>query len=111
MSQQLVQELATNLRTSKIQLQTVNQQLDHLERQSKLADVTTRELDSYPTDKVWRSCGKTFILQDKGKYISDLKHDEGVLQEQVKTLKIKQNYLETTVDKTVDHLKKAIEKS
>ena len=101
----IVQELTLNLRNSKFQLESVNQQLALLQRQEKLAEVTTKELDSYPNDKIWRSCGKTFILQDKSKYISDLNHDETVLKEQKKALDIKQKYLETTIEKTVDGLK------
>ncbi|QLL30379.1 hypothetical protein HG536_0A01960 [Torulaspora globosa] len=104
-----IQELTANLRASKAQLQSVEQQLGLLERQEKLAKLTTQELATYPTDKVWRSCGKAFILQEKSKYIDDLKHDQSVVQEQTKTLKIKKNYLETTVEKTVDNLKAAIE--
>lgn len=105
-----MQELATNLRSSRAQLQTVDQQLNMLARQEKLAQVTTEELKSYPTDKVWRSCGKAFVLQDKSKYVDDLKHDETILKEQIKTLGIKKNYLETTIEKIVENLKNTIEK-
>lgn len=105
----LIQELTTNLRSSKAQLQSVNQQLSLLERQEKLARLTTEELSNYPTQNVWRSCGKAFVLQDKSKYIDDLKHDETVVQEQTKALKIKKNYLETTVEKIVDNLRAVIE--
>ncbi|AQZ13334.1 PFD1 (YJL179W) [Zygosaccharomyces parabailii] len=105
MSNQLAQELATNLRASKTQLNTVNQQLAHLERQEQLAKVTTQELESYPADRVWRGCGKAFVLQDKSKYIDDLSHDVGVVKEQTKALRIKKNYLETTIDKIVQNLK------
>ncbi|QLQ77945.1 hypothetical protein HG537_0A01920 [Torulaspora globosa] len=106
-----IQELSANLRVSKAQLQSVNQQLSLLERQDKLAKLTTQELATYPTDKVWRSCGKAFILQEKSKYIEDLTHDQSLVEEQTKALKIKKNYLETTVEKTVDTLKAAIESS
>lgn len=110
MSNQLVQELATNLRASKAQLNSVNQQLALLERQEKLAKVTTKEIESYPIDKVWRGCGKAFVLQDKSKYIDDLGHDVSAVAEQTKALKIKQNYLETTIDKIVQNLKAMMEK-
>lgn len=106
----IVQELATNLRTSKAQLEAVGQQLDLVERQEKLAQLTTKELESYPTDKIWRSCGKAFVLQDKSNYIEDLNHDEGILKDQSKALGIKKNYLETTVEKIVHNLKIALEK-
>ncbi|CAI4044305.1 hypothetical protein SUVZ_10G0300 [Saccharomyces uvarum] len=102
---QIAQEMTASLRNSRTQLDMVNQQLAYLDRQEKLAELTKKELESYPTDKLWRSCGKSFILQEKSKYVNDLSHDENVLLEQRKTLKIKQNYLETTVEKTIDNLK------
>ncbi|QHS74085.1 prefolding complex chaperone subunit [Saccharomyces paradoxus] len=102
---QIAQEMTVSLRNARTQLDMVNQQLAYLDRQEKLAELTKKELESYPTDKVWRSCGKSFILQEKSKYVSDLSHDETVLLDQRKTLKIKKNYLETTVEKTIDNLK------
>ncbi|CCC71964.1 hypothetical protein NCAS_0I02960 [Naumovozyma castellii] len=107
----LAQEMATSLRTSKGQLDLVNQQLTHLSRQETIAQVTAKELESYPTSKVWRSCGKTFILQDKSDYISDLTHDEKLLQEQKKALEIKQKYLTTTVENTAESLKRLIQRN
>lgn len=106
----LITELSNTLRSYKAQLDTVTQQLTQLQRQEKLAQLTTKELESYPTDQVWRSCGKTFILQDKSKYINDLSHDEGIIKDQKKNLEIKQNYLQTSVEKTVDNLKAFMEK-
>ena len=102
---QIAQEMTVSLRNARTQLDMVNQQLAYLDRQEKLAELTKKELESYPTDKEWRSCGKSFILQDKSKYVNDLSHDETVLLDQRKTLKIKKNYLETTVEKTIDNLK------
>ncbi|QLG75033.1 hypothetical protein HG535_0H03600 [Zygotorulaspora mrakii] len=106
----IIQELTSNLRSSKAQLNVVTQQLDRLERQDMLAKVTATELESYPVDKVWRSCGKAFILQDKSKYVDDLKHDEVIVKDQSKALLIKKNYLETTVEKIVMNLRAALAK-
>ncbi|CCK69343.1 prefolding complex chaperone subunit KNAG_0C02320 [Huiozyma naganishii CBS 8797] len=108
---QLMQEMTASLRSYKVQLDTVNQQLFHIERQDKLAAVTAKELNSYPTDHVWRSCGRAFILQEKDKYVADLSSGEAALKEQMKNLKIKQNYLETSVEKTVGNLKKVLGKN
>lgn len=104
-------EMTNSLRSSKTQLEIVNQQLQQLERQDKIAQVTEKELEAYPVDKVWRSCGKAFILQEKGQYINDLHDDETALRDQMKNLKIKQNYLETSVEKTVASMKKVLEKN
>ena len=103
-------DVANSLRSYRSQLGSVNQQLAHLENQEKIAQLTSKELGSYPNDHVWRSCGRSFILQDKSKYISDLEHDEGIIKDQKKNLAIKQNYLETSVDKARDTLKALVEK-
>lgn len=105
---QIVEEMTNSLRTNKLQLDSVNQQLFHLERQDKLATITEQELNSYPVEKVWRSCGKAFILQEKSEYLNDLHVDEQLLKDQLNNLKIRQNYLETSVQNTVDNLKKAL---
>ena len=108
---EVFKEMSNNLRDSKTQLEVVNQQLSHLERQDKIAQVTEKELELYPVDNIWRSCGKAFVLQKKSQYIEDLHEDESVLREQMKNLKIKQNYLETSVEKTVASMKKVLEKN
>lgn len=104
----VVEEMTNSLRTNRLQLDSVNQQLFHLERQDKLAKLTEQELNTYPVENVWRSCGKAFILQDKSEYLDDLHQDEKLLKDQLKNLKIRQNYLETSVQTTVDNLKKVI---
>ena len=104
----IVQEMAAALRTTKAQLDMVTAQLAHLERQKLLAEVTSKELDSYPTDTVWRGCGKMFILQDKKTYSKDLSHDEQTVKDQIKALQIKKNYLQTTVDNTVESLRRVV---
>ncbi|CEP64423.1 prefolding complex chaperone subunit LALA0_S11e03774g [Lachancea lanzarotensis] len=109
MSQNIVQEMAASLRSNKAQLEVVNVQLSQLDRQKKLAKLTAQELESYPVGKVWRSCGKAFVLQDRSTYTGDLASDEKVVEDQLKALKIKQNYLQTTVDNTLDNLKRVME--
>ncbi|SCW03149.1 LAFE_0G04038g1_1 [Lachancea fermentati] len=109
MSKDIVQEMAASLRSTRAQLDVVNAQIAQLERQRKIAQVTTKELDSYPVEQVWRSCGKMFILQDKEKYTEDLSRDEKTVEEQMKALKIKQNYLQTTVENTVESLRRVVQ--
>ncbi|SCU97026.1 LADA_0H04016g1_1 [Lachancea dasiensis] len=111
MSQNIVQEMASSLRSSKAQLEVVNRQLAQLDRQKKLAQVTAKELETYPVGKVWRSCGKAFVLQDRSTYTKDLGSDEKLVEEQLKSLKIKQHYLQTTVDNTVESLRRVIEQT
>ncbi|CUS24710.1 LAQU0S18e02498g1_1 [Lachancea quebecensis] len=111
MSQNIVQEMAAALRSSRAQLEVVNMQLAQLDRQKKLAQLTAKELESYPVEKVWRSCGKAFVLQDRTKYTADLESDEKLVDEQAKALKIKQNYLQTTVENTVESMRRVIQQT
>lgn len=106
----LIHDLTNSLRSYKTQLDSANQQLAHLERQGKIAELTAKEISSYPTEEVWRSCGRTFILQDKSTYMTDLEHDENIIKDQKKNMTIKQKYLETSVEKVVDNLKQFIDK-
>lgn len=103
--------MAASLRTSKAQLEVVNSQLGQLDRQRKLAQLTAQELESYPVEKVWRSCGKAFVLQDRAQYTADLSSDEKLVEEQAKALKIKQNYLQTTVENTVESLRRVVQQT
>lgn len=101
----LHQELLDGLRNYTTQLNSVKQQLSFLDRQRSILQVTASEVSSYPTDKVWRSCGKAFILQDKQRFLDDLKEQERNTVEQEKNLTIKQNYLQTSLEKATDKLK------
>lgn len=56
---QIAQEMTVSLRNARTQLDMVNQQLAYLDRQEKLAELTKKELESYPTDKVWRSTNES----------------------------------------------------
>ena len=106
--QDIVKEMANPLRNSRSQLDMTLTQLEQLQRQRKIAEVTGKELNNYENDKVWRSCGKMFLQEDKSSYISDLSHDEKLLDEQIKTLEQKRHYLQTTVDNTVESLRRVI---
>lgn len=106
-----MQEIFNTLRDTNLQLGIVKKQLSELERQKQLAQVTSQELVSYPVDKVWKSCGKTFLLQDKQIYVNDLSHNIRAIDEQVKNLEIKKNYLQTTADNATAHIKNALEKA
>lgn len=106
--QDIVREMANALRSSRAQLDMTVAQLDQLERQKKLAEVTIKELGGYDNEKVWRSCGRMFLQQPKSSYVNDLTHDESVLKEQMKNLEQKRHYLQTTVDNTVESLRRVV---
>ncbi|QGN13847.1 prefoldin subunit 1 [Kluyveromyces marxianus] len=106
--QDIVREMANSLRNSRSQLAMTLAQLEQVQRQKKIAELTEKELTSYDNEKVWRSCGKMFIQQEKQSYTGDLKHDEKLLEEQVKALEQKRHYLQTTVDNTVESLRRVM---
>lgn len=106
--QDIVKEMANSLRNSRSQLDMTLAQLEQLQRQKKIAKLTGKELGNYGNEQVWRSCGKMFIRQEKQAYTADLNHDERILDEQIKALEQKRHYLQTTVDNTVESLRRVI---
>ncbi|AET41411.1 prefolding complex chaperone subunit Ecym_8120 [Eremothecium cymbalariae DBVPG len=104
-----IQEIAAGLRSNKAQLELVITQLNQLQRQKLLAQVTAKELSSYPVGDVWRSCGKMFITQDKQEYTEQLTKQEKTINDQIKALMIKKNYIETTLNNAMDVLRKSVQ--
>ncbi|AGO12219.1 AaceriAEL139Wp [[Ashbya] aceris (nom. inval.)] len=109
-NESLIQEIAAGLRNSKGQLEMVMAQLTQLQRQKQLAQVTAKELGSYPVDQVWRSCGKMFLVESKTDYTQQLDADAKTIEEQIKALEVKKHYLETTVQNSIEALKKAVQR-
>lgn len=117
MSQPPIQEMVSFLRNSRTQLSFVDQQLTQLKQQELVLKNTIEEVNSLPLSdasddsgstkgKVWRSCGRGFVLQDKKVYLKDLKQNNDTLNEHMRALSIKKEYLTTTIEKTVENMKK-----
>ncbi|CDO91813.1 unnamed protein product [Kluyveromyces dobzhanskii CBS 2104] len=106
--QDIVKEMSNSLRNTRSQLDMTVVQLTQLQRQKKIAELTDDELGNYQNEKVWRSCGRMFINQDKQAYTVDLHRDEKELEEQIKALEQKRHYLEITMENTVESLRRVL---
>ncbi|ONH70089.1 Prefoldin subunit 1 [Cyberlindnera fabianii] len=91
-------------------LQVVTQQIQQKEVTSRIAEVTLKDLkeNGSANDTVWEGCGKMFLATDITKYEENISEDQKTLDEQVKALKIKQNYLKTSVEKTAASMKQIL---
>ncbi|KAH3899666.1 related to Prefoldin subunit 1 [Saccharomycodes ludwigii] len=101
----MLQEIINNLKQSKQQLQIVESQIISLESQKKLANQTLQELKNYDKNELWRGCGRMYMLQDKSKYENSLKTDTKSIDDHVKALNIKKNYLNVSIENAIKHLK------
>ncbi|KAL6453895.1 PFD1 Prefoldin subunit 1 [Candida maltosa Xu316] len=110
--QKVLIEMDNQLNKSRAELSMVNLQLDRTETNLKIINTTRAKLNNIcaPTDKVWQGCGKAFIANDVKTYISDLDKDEKEYKDTKKNLEIKQNYLTTTLEKTVESMTKIVGK-
>lgn len=107
----LIEEIATEVRNGKTQLELVLNQLNQLNRQKQIAKVTSDDLKSYPGDNIWRSCGRMFLLQKKNSYTDELASDLLSIDEQSRALDVKKQYLEVTVNNGLEALKKAVQQN
>lgn len=93
------------------ELSVVNAQLSSKQTTSRIIAATKQELQAGShNDTVWEGCGKIFIAQPIDEYLKRLDKDEETLVDQTKALKIKENYLVTSIEKTVDSLNTLIQK-
>ncbi|AMD20345.1 HDL399Wp [Eremothecium sinecaudum] len=105
----LIQEIAAGVRSAKAELDLVVAHLNQMQSRKELAQITSKELASYPVDDIWRSCGKMFMLQKKDTYTEELKKDETAIDGQISALKVKKHYLETTAHNAMEALQKAVQ--
>lgn len=93
------------LQKNKAELQMVQVQLDRKTVDSKVAEVTLKELENGSGgDQVWEGVGKIFLSSPIDDYKSRLQEDQKTLAEQTKALKVKKDYLATSLEKTVSSM-------
>lgn len=108
--QKVLIEMDNQLNQSRAELSMVNLQLDRTNTNLKTIDTTKTKLNDLckPSERVWQGCGKAFIAKDVKTYLSDLDKDQKEYQDAKKNLTIKKDYLETTLEKTIDGMKKIV---
>ncbi|CAI5758950.1 unnamed protein product [Candida verbasci] len=104
--QKVLLEMDNQLNKSRAELNMVNLQIDKVNTNLKIIESTKSRLSTLcePKERVWQGIGKAFFENDVNSYLSDLNDDEKEYKDTKKNLTIKQDYLKTTLDKTIDSM-------
>ncbi|EGX49837.1 hypothetical protein AOL_s00076g635 [Orbilia oligospora ATCC 24927] len=109
---QVLQEIETQAILSQQQLTVVKSQITSKQRDTRMIQLTESELSSLPAStKVYEGVGKMFIQEDTSKVKKRLETERNTLEEDIKGLKKRQTYLETTYSNASDHMNKILNRS
>ncbi|KAK6510412.1 hypothetical protein TWF506_009520 [Arthrobotrys conoides] len=110
--QKVLQEIETQAILSQQQLAVVKSQITSKQRDTRMIQLTESELSSLPAStKVYEGVGKMFIQEDTSKVKKRLETERNTLEEDIKGLKKRQTYLETTYSNASDHMNKILNRS
>mmetsp|Transcript_3791 Transcript_3791/g.3685 ORF Transcript_3791/g.3685 Transcript_3791/m.3685 type:complete len:124 (-) Transcript_3791:108-479(-) len=106
--QKLLIEMDNQLNVSRAELSMCNLQLDRVNTNLNLIHLTTKSLNKLCNTKdneaVWQGIGKAFVKNDVNSYLKEMSQDEKEFNESKENLSKKKNYLETTLDKTLENM-------
>lgn len=112
--QKLLMEMDNQLNKSKAELGMCNLQLSRVETNLRLINYTTSSLtklcDVEDNETVYKGIGKTFVAKPVKSYLNDIKVDEKDFNETKKSLLIKKDYLQTTLDNTLEHMTQLVKR-
>ncbi|CCG22459.1 Pfd1 protein [Candida orthopsilosis Co 90-125] len=108
--QKVLIEMDNQLNKSRAELSMVNLQLDRVHTNLNVIKSTNSRLNALnaPDETIWQGVGKAFIAEKTGNYLDQLSEDEKGYKDTEKNLKIKQDYLQTTLEKTVNSMTKIV---
>ncbi|KAI5953305.1 hypothetical protein KGF54_002676 [Candida jiufengensis] len=108
--QKVLIEMDNQLNKSRAELSMVNLQLDRINTNLNVITSTNKRLNQVnkPDEEVWQGIGKAFIANTTKNYLDELAKDEKEYKTTEKSLKIKQDYLQTTLEKTIDGMTKIV---
>ncbi|KAK6202667.1 prefoldin subunit 1, component of a chaperone [Scheffersomyces amazonensis] len=108
--QKLLLEMDNQLNKSRAELSMCYVQLDRVNTNLDLITNTRNSLKKQCKDDetVWKGVGKAFLSIDVKDYVSELGDDEKEFLDSKKNLNIKKQYLETTLEKTIDGMNQIV---
>lgn len=108
--QKVLIEMDNQLNKSRAELSMVNLQLDRVHTNLNVIKSTNARLNTLNSsdETIWQGVGKAFVAEKTKTYLDQLSGDEKGYKETEKNLKIKQDYLQTTLEKTVDGMTKIV---
>ncbi|PUU82375.1 Prefoldin [Tuber borchii] len=103
--QKLMQEIEARAVFSQQQLQIVKSQMAAKQRDIRLLQLTSKELDTLPkSTKVYEGVGKMFVMEDLDSVLTRLDNEKKSAEGDIRDLQKKFTYLETTFEKAQDNL-------
>lgn len=110
--QKLLIEMDNQLNKSRAELNMCNIQLERVDTNLKIINSTTSRLNKLtnPGDQVWKGVGRAFVQNDISEYLTKIDDDKKQFKETEKLLKTKKNYLETTLEKTIQNMTEIVGK-
>lgn len=110
--QKLLIEMDNQLNVSRAELSMCNLQFDRVNTNLNLIQLTTKSLNKLcnteDNEAVWQGIGKAFVKNDVNTYLKDMSQDEKEFNESKENLSKKKNYLETTLDKTLENMTRIV---
>ena len=106
----MIQEVESRATTSAHQLTLVKSQLAAKQRDVRLLTLTASELSSSvgPDARVYEGVGRMFILESLADVIARLEREKGKGEMELKALKTKVTYLETTHENAKENLERML---
>ncbi|KAH3683969.1 hypothetical protein WICPIJ_005044 [Wickerhamomyces pijperi] len=100
--QKLLMEMNAQIQQNQADYQLVQQQIDRHSTNSQIATLTIQELEDNGSANglVWEGVGKMFIAKKVDEYKDQMAKDKKLLDDQVKNLNVRKDYLKTSIEKT-----------
>ncbi|GAB7325650.1 hypothetical protein MBLNU13_g09629t1 [Cladosporium sp. NU13] len=103
--QHLLQEIQGKAQFAEQQLVLVRQQMQSQTRKKRMLELSTAEIDALPQDtRVYNGVGKMFVNTTTSDVKADQAKDAEAVVKELENLKKKENYLETTLKNSQEHM-------
>ncbi|CAH6721182.1 prefoldin subunit 1 [[Candida] jaroonii] len=101
------------LNKSRAELNMCNLQLERVDTNLRMINQTSNKLNKVCGDNetVWQGIGRTFVQTDVGSYVGEISKDKVEFEDSKKSLLTKKNYIETTLEKTVENMTRLVGKN
>lgn len=99
------------LNKSRAELNMCNLQLERVDTNLRMINQTSNKLKKVcanDEEKVWQGIGRTFVQTDVGSYVEEILKDKVEFEDNKKSLLTKKNYIETTLEKTVENMSRLV---
>ncbi|GME80821.1 unnamed protein product [Ambrosiozyma monospora] len=104
--QKMLVEMQDQLNKQQTELQSATISLRRLTQRNREITTELKDVNDTGKSEVWQSCGKAFVKVRTTDYVSKLKQELSDNLDLLKSFTKKKNYLETSIEKTLDNFKR-----